>query len=48
MNSSPSENSHDRKSKTVSNPGKQNKNLSQINKIFIADIIIGEGFRVIK
>ena len=47
-NSSPSENAHDHKSGTVSNPKKQNEKFSQNNKKFIKDIITGEGFGILK
>ena len=38
MSSSPTEVFHTHKSKTVSNPGKQNKTLSQTNKKFTTKI----------
>ena len=47
MNSSPIENSHKCKPKTVSNPRKQIEKVSQNNKKFIKDIT-REEFRVIK
>ena len=47
-NSSQSENSHDHKPKTVSNPRKQIKNLSQSNKMFIKDYIRAESFKMVK
>ena len=48
MNSSPNEKSHYHKPKTVSNPRKQNKQLSLNNKIFIKDIVTAERFRILK
>ena len=47
-NSSPSDNSHDHKSKTVSNLRKQNKTFSQNNEKFIKDITTGEGFGMLE
>ena len=48
MNSSPNEIFHDHKPKTVSNPRKQNKNMSQNNIKFFEDIITRERFRILK
>ena len=39
---------NDHKPRTVSNPRKQNKKLSQNNKEFIKDIVTAEGFRIVK
>ena len=47
-NTSPSENPHDCKAKTVSNPRKQNENFSQNSKKFAKNYIAGEGLRKIK
>ena len=46
-NNPPSETSHDHKLKTVSNPRKQNKKLSQNNEKLIKVIITCEGFRIL-
>ena len=46
-NSSLSENSHDHKLKTVSNLRKHNKKNHK-TKIYIKDVITGEGFRLLK
>ena len=46
-NSSPSEKSHDHKPETVSNPGKQDKTNSQINKKFLRNEY-AQGFRILK